>query len=529
MRIFDTTNAAVKAFFKISSFSLFVLLFAVGVHRGMDQLLGLESYARVATAYASLFTKDFIGASGDAVSDTIFSDLYTEGFTTDHEVLDKMGVEPPSNMQSAIFLDKIIEKMAKQKDYYSNIRHNIRGFGADCVGIIPYTQIATWLFGYTIRGQYYLYYLIFGASLLVFFWERKNDLFSQNLILLYLLLFYSFVYNSPNFLPDPPGSGNPANQRALSLLAILPFFHIISVYCEKCWPINWKTGVAVFCQSLIISFAMELRVTAKWVVYGSYLILGILVAFNVLKSKGNKLSSLAKCAKLSWPLLALIAVTTVNSKIEDLKLNPVYKKEGWLNNHSLWHSVYYSMAFHPDWQKKYAESHMNWTGDNMPFAGIKLYLDKYPEEKEAKYFFAGTTRVNNRGMEEYCKRAFWMFFKNDPVFVIQVWSFYNPRLFLNYFFNQYIDQLKRASLGQWLFFVLVLSATLYSHKTSFISIWKYLSVLMAAAVPCFLVPALTVAGPNVNLDQAILLQFLILLAGISCILQTFKHVNKKII
>jgi hypothetical protein len=165
----------------------------------------------------------------------------------------------------------------------------------------------------------------------------------------------------------------------------------------------------------------------------------------------------------------------------------------------------------------------------MPFAGIKLYLDKYPEEKEAKYFFAGTTRVNNRGMEEYCKRAFWMFFKNDPVFVIQVWSFYNPRLFLNYFFNQYIDQLKRASLGQWLFFVLVLSATLYSHKTSFISIWKYLSVLMAAAVPCFLVPALTVAGPNVNLDQAILLQFLILLAGISCILQTFKHVNKKII
>ena len=177
------------------------------------------------------------------------------------------------------------------------------------------------------------------------------------------------------------------------------------------------------------------------------------------------------------------------------------------------------MAFHPDWQKKYAESHMNWTGDNLPFAGIKLYLDKYPQEKEAKYFFTGSTRVNNRGMEEYCKRAFWMFFKNDPVFVIQVWSFYNPRLFLNYFFKQYFDQLKRASLGQWLFFGLVLTATFYSHRTSSTSIWKYLSVLITASVPCFLVPALTVAGPNVNMDQAILLQYLILLAFMGCALQ----------
>jgi len=502
----------INIIFKLVALSLFTLLFAVGVHRGMDQLLGLESYARVATAYASLFTKDFVGQGGDAVSDTIFSDLYTEGFTTDKDILDKLGVEPPGNMQSAIFLDKIIEKMSKQKEHYSSIKHNIRGFGADCVGIIPYTGVATWLFGYTIRGQYYLFYIIFGVSILIFFWERKMDLLAQGFALLFLVLFYSFVYNSPNFLPDPPGSGNPANQRSLSLLAILPFLHIAFVFLEKQWPVTWPTGLAVACQAIIISFAMELRVTAKWVVYGSMLIFTLLLLFNFSKTKNQKLKTIVPTIKISWPLLVLLAVTTTGSKFEDLTLNPAYKKAGWLNNHSLWHSVYYSMAFHPDWQKKYAESHMHWTGDNMPFAGIKLYLDKYPEAKEDKYFFEGTTRVNNRGMEEYCKRAFWMFFKNDPLFVMEVWCIYNPKLFLNYFFHQLTDQFKRASKEQWLFFTILFSSVAFIGRKKQREISIFLLFLILASIPCFLVPALTVAGPNVNLDQAIFLHFLILVS-----------------
>src|SRR5947207_477010 len=62
-------------------------------------------------------------------------------------------------------------------------------------------------------------------------------------------------------------------------------------------------------------------------------------------------------------------------------LNPIYARMGATGSHTVWHSIYYSLQIHPDWNTKYGESHRHATGDNQPWAGAENYLTRHPIQR----------------------------------------------------------------------------------------------------------------------------------------------------
>ena len=56
----------------------------------MDQRVGSEALLQVATGYACVFTKKFLGIGGFDVSEQIFNDLEHAGLTLQRDILGKL-------------------------------------------------------------------------------------------------------------------------------------------------------------------------------------------------------------------------------------------------------------------------------------------------------------------------------------------------------------------------------------------------------------------------------------------------------
>src|SRR5262245_7373182 len=162
---------------------IFGATFRAGIDRGMDQMVTREGYGRILNAISAVMTEQRFHQGGYALSDCIHGELQRRGFSADPEVVKPLGVVFPENLR-AVFLDKVLEEMrrdlAKLPD---GCGHAIRGLGADDVGYVDFAGFAFSLFGLHIRALYYLFFLIYGLTLLFGLIERHRDPLGQIILL----------------------------------------------------------------------------------------------------------------------------------------------------------------------------------------------------------------------------------------------------------------------------------------------------------------------------------------------------------
>src|SRR5262249_8402799 len=282
---------------------------------------------------------------------------------------------------SAAFIDGVLDGM--WRDVWTINANDIRGFGADDIGIVDYTRIAFWLFGHHVRAFYYLFFIIFGSTVAVALVERRRDPAGQLVIVVVMAVIYALCFYSPVFDNEPAGLGTLTNPRFLSLLAAVPGVHILLLLAESA-RLAPERLAAVAYQSVVIFFAVNVRSTAAWIPAGLALAALAGAMWTWLLLRGLAFAPrLAAATRPQWPSLVALAVVAAGSFAVAHSLNDVYRREGWLRHHAFWHSVYYSFQFHPLYASpdhEFFAMHDYQTGDFMPFAGIVHYLKQHPEE-----------------------------------------------------------------------------------------------------------------------------------------------------
>lgn len=489
--------------------------FHTGIVLGMDQRVGSEALLRVATGYACVFTKKFLGIGGFAVSEQIFNDLEHAGLTLQRDILGKLNLVPKEfpkdgictlHIQNGAFLDQVIRQGLEHGAEYRDLSHTIRGFGDD-VGLATFISAASDLFGYHIRALYYLYFSLHLLSVAGFVLERRKDSLALASLLAFLCLLYSFCFYSPHLLPDQPpqlrGSGNMVNPRFIPVLAMVPAFHLGWMTVRRV-PISAGVLAVALLQSLLVCLAIQIRVTAAWIPLGFLLVLlGVAACRLFLKSaSGFPLPSLASC----WPLGVCLLAATVSHVGTKLSFHPqAYGQKGSMSSHTLWHAVYYSLQGHPEYQAKYAAAHDFKVDDDMPLQAVTNYLRNHPEKETPDIYIAGKT-LKGAAYERLCREAFWEFFQKDPRFVVETFFVTHPVGFMRMVFEALRAEVAKIKVYFWVLLVgvgITLVTALRKEPEPFL---EYLLILFIASLPCLAVPILTVCGSSVTPDQQLLLR-----------------------
>jgi hypothetical protein len=500
----------------IAAFLIFGVTFRAGIDRGMDQLITWEGYGRVLNAIAAVITEQQFHQGGYALSNCIHNELGRRGITADPEIAKRFGMTVPQNLR-ANFLDKVIEDVRRD---LPNLSHNcdgtIRGLGADDLGYVDFAKLAFSLFGFQIRAFYYLFFLLYGLTLLAALIERHRDPMGQIVLLSVAgLIYVSCYYSDFLLLPEPSGSGNMLNPRFMPVLAFVPGVHLLLMLVDKASPNWWRVAIAIF-QSGVILFTIHIRASAVW--WAPTLILALCVLFLLsLRDVGGRRQRLRLAAyrglAVQWPAWIALIVIFVGLKVLAWSLHPVYRAGGWLQYHAMWHSIYYSLQFHPKYVEKYGAYHRGKGGDEMPFEAALIYLKNHPEEDSPDIYLAGKS-LKYSAMERLDRLAFFEFVRRDPRFVFETFFIVKGQLIWNTIVDATGIEWSRAPWKARFLFILtiILLAGMAAQRPAELQrLSRFTAVVSIGAVASLSIPMLTVVFPQTMSEEIMAIQLAVTL------------------
>jgi hypothetical protein len=500
---------------------IFGATFRAGIDRGMDQMVSMEAYGRILNAISAVMTEQRFRQGGYALSNCIHDELERRGLTSEHEITQRIGVSFPQNLR-ALFLDKVLQDMERDLSKLPDqCAHAIRGLGADDVGYVDFAKLAFYLFGLHIRAFYYLFFLIYGLSLLVGLTERHRDLMGQVILLSAAgLVYVSCYYSNFLLLAEPRGSGNMLNPRFMPVLALIPGIHLLLMLVDKAAPNWWRAAIVVF-QSGVIFFAIHIRASAIWWI--PVLLLAAVVLFLLPPKSGKGRPEGWRAAAyrglvVQWPALVSIAVILGSLKLVVLSLHPVYRDGGWLSSHAVWHSIYYSLQFHPNYVEKYGAYHEGKDGDEMPIAGALAYLKEHPEEDKPELFIAGRS-LKYSAMERLVQLAFFEFLRRDPWFVFETFVIVKPKFIWNTLVDATVTEWKHARWRACILFFLAIAligGMAARQPIEMERLSRLAAVFTLGAVTSLFIPLLTVVYAQVMTEEIMAIQMAgVLLLGLA--------------
>jgi hypothetical protein len=499
----------------IIAFLIFGATFRTGIHYGMDQKVGWEAWGRVLQAISAVMTAERYGEDGYALSDLIFSELYARGFTGDPEVVQKFGMKVPENFQAS-FLDDVLQRTWQDLPNISEHGRNaMRGLGADDIGYVDFVRAAFWIFGPHIRSFYYLFFLIYGISLLLALVERAHDRVGQGIILITASVVYASCYYADFLLlPEPGGSGNMMNPRFMPVLGLIPTVHIILVMVDAVRP-QWPKVALLVPQAGFVFFAVHIRATAVWLVAALVLAM-ILLSLPLIRDAVKGRAALRVLAGrfliAQGPALMSLLIVFGGLQIVSLSLHPSYKEGGWLQHHAMWHSIYYSLQYHPAFVEKYGTAHYGMVGDAMPLGAALAYVKGHPEQDKPEiYLVPGHLKYSE--MERLSKLAFFQFLQRDPWFVVEAFAIKGAGI---------VDIIRRETGLAWqgaprwqrvafLCGLVTIGMLASLSSGAFRSLWQVAAVFSFGAMASLAIPFLTVVAPQVMSEEVMAIQIMILM------------------
>jgi len=512
-------NPLLNILFGLLALFIFGATFRAGIDRGMDQLVSQEGYGRVLNAIAAVMTEQRFRQEGYALSNCIFEALYRRGFTTDPEVAKQLGVKVPDNLASALFLDKILQDMQRDLPKLSDncgLGEGIRGLGGDDVGYVDFAKIAFFLFGVQIRALYYLFFLIYGLTLLCALVERNRDRLGQVVLLTVAgMIYVSCYYSDFLVIPQPAGSGNMLNPRFIPVLAVIPGIHILIMLADKA-PSDWRRIAIVIFQSGIIFFAIHMRVSAIWwapAIFAAAVTLFLLSLKGLSTRCDSWRVAIHRGLTAQWPALIVLVVVFGGLKLVGWSLHPTYHQGGWVSYHTVWHAIYYSLQLHPQYVEKYGAYHEGKSGDEMPHAGALAYLKRHPEEDKPELFIVGRA-LKYSALERLDRLAFIEFARRDPWFVFETFAIVKTKMIWTTFIDatkaEWSHASRRAKLLVGLA-VIIIGLMAARHPALLQNLLRLSAVATIGAIVSLTVPVLTLVTPQTMTEQVMAIEIGVIL------------------
>ena len=512
-------NPLLNILFGLLALFIFGATFRAGIDRGMDQLVSQEGYGRVLNAIAAVMTEQRFRQEGYALSNCIFEALYRRGFTTDPEVAKQLGVKVPDNLASALFLDKVLQDVQRDLPKLSDncgLGEGVRGLGGDDVGYVDFAKIAFFLFGVQIRALYYLFFLIYGLTLLCALVERNRDRLGQVVLLTVAgMIYVSCYYSDFLVIPQPAGSGNMLNPRFIPVLAVIPGIHILIMLADKA-PSDWRRIAIVIFQSGIIFFAIHMRVSAIWwapAIFAAAVTLFLLSLKGLSTRCDSWRVAIHRGLTAQWPALIVLVVVFGGLKLVGWSLHPTYRQGGWVSYHTVWHAIYYSLQLHPQYVEKYGADHEGKSGDEMPHAGALAYLKRHPEEDKPELFIVGRA-LKYSALERLDRLAFIEFARRDPWFVFETFAIVKTKMIWTTFIDatkaEWSHASRRAKLLVGLA-VIIIGLMAARHPALLQNLLRLSAVATIGAIVSLTVPVLTLVTPQTMTEQVMAIEIGVIL------------------
>jgi hypothetical protein len=488
----------------------FCATFRAGIDRGMDQLIAWNGSGRVLNAIATVLTQERLHLGGYALSECIYQELENRGLTPNPEIAGRLGLTVPENLR-AIYVDKILSDIKRDLQTPPNFCGDaIRGVGADDLGYVDLVKISFALFGPHVSSFYYLFFLIYGLTLFCALLERHKDRVAQTVLIAVAgLIYVSCYYSDFLLLQEPSGSANMLNVRFIPVLAMIPGSHLLLILTDKAKLNSWRFSIVLF-QSLMILFVIHIRASASWWIFVFVLSAVVLGATHLKAPEEHDgwMRIASRSVAAQWPAFTPVLIIFVGVNAIALSLHPIYRQGGWLPQHAIWHSIYYSLQSNPKYLEKYDAYHDGQTGDAMPLAGAMVYLKHHPEEDNPDLYLAGKA-LKYAAMERLVRLALFDFIRRDPWFMFETFFIVKPKLIINAIIHETTLEWHHADWRGRLLFMLaivLIGGTAAGSSIDRQRLSRFVGVFTMGALGSLLVPLLTVTNAQVISDEIIAMQ-----------------------
>lgn len=311
------------------------------------------------------------------------------------------------------------------------------GWGMD-EGHYNFVNLAFRVFGPSIESLYRTYWLLLCISVLSFVLAQYRS--SGALLLLVVVALVQYAIFSSSiwwFTAGGHPSTDPGNPRFLTSLCIVPTLHFI-ITARSRGPLHRHEILLMGVQAFVLALAMFERITTMWVVVAMLALAGLYWL--------RRWRSPATTPTQSYyPVLLLVLAVAASTIIDrHWTAHPGIAANGYSSGHNVWFALFYNLQTHPQWSQRYAAKYGSETGDVLTRHACLLYLAEHREEwprwnpRSENPFQLGISSV---GLELMCRKAFFEFLRNDPMFVIEVWTIYNTRSLMHYtldFLREYV-------------------------------------------------------------------------------------------
>jgi hypothetical protein len=447
------------------AFILLAIAYCSGLARGDDRIVSLGEWGRFMYAISAAATDLRAGLPGYVILEGYWSLLEKAGF-----------IQEPKALQDPVAMNRAFKqawntRLTLPPPELQKIEYGVRGASADDLGFVDYAKMAFTVFGPRIQGFYHLYYTILAVSVCLFvltFWRSPTCMLTLIAVLLsFCLLLQSDIFGSV------ANVASVQNPRFASSFGIVALLHILCTIFLRLPPSAWHV-IAVLIQAEIIYFGTTIRASSLWMLIAiGFVWIAMIVyswydgrfsrrsAEDIRYALGSAESRYARrggtavanptkltplhlrlladfsrwrpsfmLGRLSWSVLACAVVFFVSAGDMKSRLHPLYR-DGGINHHAFWHSVYYSLMFNPLWFEKYGPSHPAMSGggpasgDEQPISAIRGYLAAHPPQDRTEVYDS-VGNIKWGAMEKYVRIVFFDFVRNDPWFVVQTFGLYKP-------------------------------------------------------------------------------------------------------
>jgi hypothetical protein len=236
-------------------------------------------------------------------------------------------------------------------------------------GMIDFTRGAFWLFGIDVTSLYYFFFLLVGGSALLFVWSHWRSYSACILLFACLCAIYAFM---PGVVYADPQLISLANARFLSIIAIIPLFHILLFVARPDSPLRWQDLIALVGQTALLAFAYTIRNSTIWMTATVGLVFAAFLARPALHAWRARSLALPAQATARCAVVMVFAATLFGiSGFRSIYLTPPCSAA--LNSHPIWHSVFLGFTSNPDWMTRFGADYDNADGDELSFVAAKKY------------------------------------------------------------------------------------------------------------------------------------------------------------
>ncbi len=472
--------------------------FRVGLQRGFDHTIGVEAWGRMLFGIGGAITSMAHGRHGYVIASVVETVLQYGGLTGHPEILASRGLTFPANLQDAALIDAAIQKAVQ----FPIAASPVRGVSGDDPGMVDFVRIAFTLFGYNLLSLYLTYFVLFSMTVWAFF-RSFRDRPACLAVLAVAVLAHLGVFVSGLLDLNGDTLGAPTNPRFLSVLAVIPALHLGLVMFLGL-AASWRNAASTTLQAGMVVFAYWIRASAVWVP------VALLILAMVISIRSRSLRSL-------WSFGLLAALWLIHGIYVTQALSPVYRQTGDISHHPIWHSIFYSLQFNPQWGVKYAAAYDGADGDELTTIAAKKYLERHPPRRPDKLYNPTTGTLKWTAIESTVRKEFFEIFRNDPQFVLATFFVHKPRYLISQL-RAYMISIRRFSAA-WCFFltaVWLMMTAFFAASRRERRVFTHGAVLMAGAFLVSLVPiVLTVPYRTVIADQFFMLAIVVAAWGVA--------------